>query len=123
MSYARGLSFPLQMSSDGSFRVDSGADKIKSNLKHIISTDLKERLMSPSFGCSVKDRLFKNMDESMASFIRMQVKTGIETSDSRVSVIDVRVNSGGLDGILSISIQFRIDGFDDLQDVTLFIKD
>lgn len=123
MTYANGLGFPLQISSGGSFKTESGAEKIMSNIKHIVSTDIRERLMLPSFGVSAKQRLFKNMDASMISFLKMQVKTGIETSEPRVSVVNVGVNTSELDGILNLAIQFKIDGFDDLQDVTLFIKD
>lgn len=123
MTFSSGLKFPLQLSSSGSFEVVSGAEKMKSNIEMVLSTDIRERLLNPLFGTSIKNRLFRNMDASSIAGLKLQIKTGIETSEPRVSVLDVIVNEIQTDGVLDIVVQFRINGSEDIQDVSIFIKD
>tara|TARA_R100001244_G_scaffold25113_3_gene25518 strand:+ start:26322 stop:26756 length:435 start_codon:yes stop_codon:yes gene_type:complete len=66
---------------------------IKNDILQLLLTGLKERVMRPNFGTPIRTTPFEPDDSFTAGNLRNQVFQAIETSESRVGVRDVIINS------------------------------
>lgn len=122
MAILKGLSFPLRIGPRGSFIESTGIDKIKDNIKAIILTSMGERVMSPNVGSLGYLYLFKSIDSQSGQELKNYIRTGVELSESRVSVISVDLTPTDK-GKLLINMTFKIDTGTEYHDLSLIVEE
>jgi len=121
MPILKGLSFPLTFSRRGALSTSTGVDKIKENIKAIVLTSLGDRLMNPHIGSVGYHYLFRSIEESERSFLKHQIRQGVESGEGRVTVLDVVVEQPNREGELLISMEFKIDTSNEFENITFYI--
>ena len=123
MPNLNGLSFPLRIGPRGSFITTSSINKIKDNLKAIILTKYGERFMSPTFGSLGYLYLFKNLNPQTIEAVKATLIRGIEASDKRITVVSLELIPPNEQGVLEISLKFRLSNYTEYQDLSVFIQE
>lgn len=121
MAKLKGLSFPLKFSPIGSLSTSEGIEKIKENIQAIVLTAVNERVMNPSIGAMGYEYLMRNLQEPEVSFLKHELRLGIESGESRVVVLDINIDQPELDGKLLISLNFKLDNSNEYEDLTFFV--
>lgn len=86
----------------------SGPDDIQSSLEILLSTSLGERIMQPTYGSNLKDYIFEPLDSSLDAFMKDLIKTAILYFEPRIHLDKVSLESLPLQGIVTISLDYRI---------------
>jgi len=113
--YGQGISYPLQISSTGGLRKASSFEKIEESIRIILGTQHGERRMRPTFGCNLKSLAFAPNNEETASLARYYVETGLHAWEPRINVLEVLVQNDNRNGILVISVHYRIKATQDVR--------
>ena len=104
-----GWSFPPEFDRAGAkVEMTSGVEDIERSLQIIFTTALGERVMSPTFGCSMRDMVHEPMNSSMIAYIQNMLKTAILYHEPRIDADRIDVVPDPLDGVLTITIGYRI---------------
>lgn len=102
----RGVSFPLQVTDDGSLKTSEDVDLLRDRIFHILYTEQKERIMRPAFG--LPDYAF----ETRASFtpIYESIRSALITQVKGVDSFEV---SGSFfpPATLQLRIDWMVSGF------------
>lgn len=107
--HGRGWSFPPSFNRNiSSVAMTDGVDDINRSLEIIISTDMGERIMNPTFGCGVSQYVFGVMDSSTLALIEDNIRTSIILHEARVDVEDVNLDLNGGSGTLDITIYYKL---------------
>jgi len=105
----RGWSFPPTFDSyQGEVKMETGFEDINQSLQIILTTRLGERLMRPTFGCSLEDRIFDTIHSGAIGFLKNMIETAILYGEARIDVEEVHLNFDAPKGILWIEIQYQI---------------
>ena len=83
-------------------------EAIKRAVRNVVLTNKGERFYNPLFGGNIRKYLFELFDNTTTISIRKTISRAIETYESRVSVIEVRVDSNIDRNELYISTGFTI---------------
>jgi len=86
----------------------SGPEDIQSSLEILLSTSLGERIMQPTYGSNLKDYLFEPLDASLEAFLKDLIKTAILYFEPRIHLDKVSLESVPLEGLVTISLDYRI---------------
>ncbi len=119
---AIGITLPFQKGNNGYFAQSyQTIDQIKSNIRNLLLTKRKERLMHPTFGTALYEALFEqNTDD-----LEIKVQNSIEESIARwmpfVSIEEIIVDQSNTNRdrySFDISLSFRVSGQQNLETVT-----
>lgn len=88
--------------------METGFEDINQSLQIILTTRLGERLMRPTFGCSLEDRIFDTIHSGAIGFLKNMIETAILYGEARIDVEEVHLNFDAPKGILWIEIQYQI---------------
>lgn len=123
----QGFAFPLRKNARGGIEISSQEQKIKESIYMILGTQPGERLMRPTFGCSLRSLVFAPNTKATANLARHYVEEALKTWEPRIIVEDVTVKNDyvttqndreNLDtNGLSISIRYRIKVTYELQNL------
>jgi uncharacterized protein len=105
-----GWGFPPQFDPlDKKSRMVSADEDIRESLHILLSTSPGERVMSPSFGCGLRSRVFSSVSASMITEVKDLVERAILFFEPRITInaIDV-VLRDPLGGILDIDIRYTV---------------
>lgn len=91
-----------------SVQMISGPEDIQSSLEILLSTSLGERIMQPTYGSNLKDYIFEPLDTSLDAFLKDMIKTAILYFEPRILLDKIRLESVPLQGIVTISLDYRI---------------
>ena len=97
-------------------------DAVKESIKNIILTDRGERLFQPTLGGDIRAMLFENNTPATLKIIQEQVKTIINSYETRANVIDVQTTSNIDDNVVAVKIIFAIRNREDPVTVTVFLE-
>lgn len=95
----------------GDIKVVENVASVMGSIDNILRTRKGERVMLPSFGSSLGNLVFENIDETLMKFVAHDVKESIERWDDRVSVEQVQAVTEPDRSAVSIVIKFRIKGY------------
>lgn len=106
----RGWGFPPEFSKNTkSVLLTEDESDIEKSLDILLSTRPGERIMVPEYGCNLDELLFKPLNLTLKTFVSDLIKTAILYHESRIDIEKIRIDpSGDNDGILLISIDYRI---------------
>jgi len=81
---------------------------VKRALRNLILTNRFERPFRPNFGSTVTQSLFDNFDNLTVSDVKEAIKVAVQDHESRVQLLDVRVNATPDQNSLRVTILFRV---------------
>lgn len=97
-------------------------DAVKESIKNLVLTDRGERLFQPNLGGDVRAMLFENNTPSTLKIIQEQIKSIINSYETRANVIDVQTTSNIDDNKVAVKIIFSIRNREDPITVTVFLE-
>jgi uncharacterized protein len=104
-----GWSFPPAFeAATGEVALTSGVRDIERSLEIIFTTALGERIMNPTFGCSLGDMVFEPMTTGNIAYLETLVKTAILYHEPRIDADSVAVVFDDGDGRLWINIGYTV---------------
>jgi phage baseplate assembly protein W len=104
----RGWRFPVELDG-GDLRYEKEEAKIEQSILIILGTARGERVMRPDFGSRLRELLFAPINSSTRALASRYVMDALTQWESRIEVLAVSADPrGGLDGILDISIDYRV---------------
>lgn len=104
----RGWSFPPNFHPAG-VAMTAGVEDIERSLDILLTTRLRERVLSPDYGSDLEENLFEPVDTRLLTRVREQVKTAILYHEPRIELIDVTAEEPSESpGVLLIEVQFRV---------------
>lgn len=107
----RGWSFPPSFDrSLAEVETTFGVPDIERSLEIIFTTSLGERIMNPTFGCSLEDMVFEPMNTSTHTYIQNLLETAILYHEPRIDAEAVEVKPDELEGLLRIEIRYKVRG-------------
>lgn len=97
-------------------------DAVKESIKNLVLTDRGERLFQPTLGGDIRAMLFENNTPSTLKIIQEQIKSVINSYETRANVIDVQTTSNIDDNKVAVKIIFSIRNREDPITVTVFLE-
>lgn len=106
----RGWSFPPTFSkADQGVQMVAGVRDIEQSLANLLSTRLRERLLTPDFGCDLHNSVFEAMNTTVITRIKDMVSTAILYHEARIELLEVSVSEPPESlGTLLIEVQYRV---------------
>lgn len=109
-----GIRFPFRFSVSGGVQKADGVDKIVSNLKALVFTALKERVIRKNVGTIGYQRIFRSGDDTSLDLVKNLVREAIATHEPRVLVLSLKVRSvedrEGVKEFIDVLFVFRETG-------------
>lgn len=107
----RGWSFPPTFDrASAQVETTFGIADIERSLEIIFTTALGERVMNPTFGCSLEDTVFEPMNTPMRAYVQNLLETAILYHEPRIDAESVDVQSDDLEGMLRIVVHYKVRG-------------
>lgn len=106
-------------------RLVSGVEAIKVAVRMILLTTPGERLMSPDFGCRLRELLFKPATAAVGRLAEQYVREALEKWEPRIELQQVQVKfepGGGRDERLTVALVYRIHGTQEVLSDTLTME-
>lgn len=88
----------------------SGVEDIERSLEIIFSTVLGERVMNPTFGCSLREMMFETMNTARLAYIQNLIRTAILYHEPRIDADVIDIDFGAEQGRLMIAITYTVRG-------------
>ncbi|MBP0030693.1 GPW/gp25 family protein [Roseofilum reptotaenium CS-1145] len=104
----QGVSFPLQVTRQGSLALSAEDLNIRQSMVIILMTDLGERVYRPNFGCRLSELAFAPMNQDTLSLMRIWVQEALEQWEPRITVIKVLTIPRQEEGRVDLMIQYEI---------------
>ena len=95
---------------------------VKRALRSLILTDKFERPFRPSFGSTVKQSLFENIDSLTESNVKDAISRAIRDHEPRVELLEVRVNATPENNSLQVTIYFRVQNQAEPDELSLVLE-
>jgi Bacteriophage baseplate protein W len=106
-----GWSFPPAFRNQpGEVVMTAGVADIERSLQIIFTTALGERIMQPTFGCSLDDAVFDPMNTSRVTYIENLIRTAILFHEPRIDAKSVTVRPDPPEGLLRIEVDYAVRG-------------
>ncbi|MCP3166779.1 GPW/gp25 family protein [Myxococcus qinghaiensis] len=105
-----GWSFPPTFSRcTGGVLMVSNDQDIRESLWVLLSTSLGERVMLPSYGCELRQMVFRSINTTLTRQIQDYVQQAILYWEPRIAVDAVTVQrDASVDGMLSITVSYIV---------------
>lgn len=104
-----GWSFPPTfISESASVATTSGIEDINRSLEIILTTQLGERIMQPTFGCSLRNHVFEVLNAGSIGYIQNMIKTAVVYHEARIDVKEVKLDSNSSEEYLLIEIIYQV---------------
>jgi phage baseplate assembly protein W len=104
-----GFAFPLMPDSSGRLGYVTGEDAIEQSLAVLLQTWLKERVMRPDFGSSLREQLFAPGSERSLRLLEQSVRVAIRDHEARIEVDNIAASTDPRDQTyVLIEIAYRI---------------
>jgi phage baseplate assembly protein W len=105
----RGLSFPLQVDSQGRLALTNGENEIEQSIRIILETSPGERVMRPTFGCRVWELLFESRNATTEALLKQYVREALAMWEPRIDVIGVDILEESMyDAAIMVNIRYTI---------------
>jgi len=104
----QGVSFPLQVTRQGSLALSAEDLNIRESIVIILMTDLGERVYRPNFGCRLSELAFAPMNRETLTLMRIWVQEALEQWEPRIIVRQVLTLPRQEEGRVDLIIQYEI---------------
>ncbi len=85
---------------------------IARSVRNIVLTNPGEKFFDPSFGSSVSEILFENVDDITAITIKDEIENSLRNYEPRVELIDVFVDPNYDSNQFDVTVSYKIIGID-----------
>lgn len=123
---AIGITLPLQITNTAFNQSFKTIEQIKTNIKSLLLTKRKERVMQPLLGSGLNELVFEQNDEDLENKIEDTINQSLEDWLPYVVIDSIVINQSNelKDGNrVEVSISFRIDGSPTLETVTFNVDE
>jgi uncharacterized protein len=104
-----GWSFPPIFNREtAEVELTSGVPDIHKSLEILFTTSLGERVMNPTYGCSLEEVLFDTLDTSRLAYIENLLKTAILYHEARIDAQKIELRPEMPEGVLWIQISYTV---------------
>lgn len=86
----------------------SGVEDIERSLEVIFTTALGERIMNPTFGCSLAEIVFESMNAGRITYVVNLLETAILYHEPRIDAEGILVTPDAQEGVLWIRVEYRV---------------
>ena len=107
----RGFPYPVFRNANGMLSPTEGLEQIKADLRHLLNTQPRERVMLPEFGTPLRQLAFNPNDEMVRQEARKIVSNAIENEEPRVIINKIDVESGSATSVSSRRNDQREDNY------------
>ena len=105
----RGIAFPPRIGSSGRLAWSEGAQNVRESIRIILLTDLRERLMRPTFGGGLRALLFEPNTLATRRLIEERTRRALERWEPRIRLDRVTAESDPDDAHTAIvQIVYRV---------------
>jgi phage baseplate assembly protein W len=102
----RGFSLPFRINAARSVAWESGSEKLKENLIHILLTGVGERVMRRDYGGGLRQLLHDPNNEALRAIVQHQIAKSVGRWEPRVQLQDVVVTQEG--GTLMVTLHYVV---------------
>lgn len=123
---AIGITLPLQITNTAFNQSFQTIDQVKTNIKSLLLTKRRERVMQPFLGSGLTELLFEQNDEDLEDRIESTIVQSLQTWLPYVvidTIIIEQSNELKDRNSLDVSITFRINGNPALENVTFNVEE
>lgn len=123
---AIGITLPLQITNTAFNQSFQTIDQVKTNIKSLLLTKRRERVMQPFLGSGLTELLFEQNDEDLEDRIESTIVQSLQTWLPYVvidTIIIEQSNELKDRNSLDVSITFRINGNPVLENVTFNVEE
>lgn len=92
----------------GDIAVKYDNEAVKASIKHLVLTNLGERLFQPTVGSTVSGHLFENITPLTVGLVKKAIEDVINRYEPRAELIDVKVEAKNDENSLEVTIMFYI---------------
>jgi len=100
-----GISYPFDGTIPGLLEYKGVNNVLKSAIENLLMTRLGERVMMPTFGTTVLDRLFDPNDDVLSSQLSSELSNAISVWDNRIEIVTLDTERD--DHYLKIKLQYK----------------
>ena len=105
----RGISFPPRVGPDGRIAWSEGADNVRESIRVILTTELRQRLLLPDFGCGLNRFLFEPNTPATRQQVQDQISKALARWEPRIALEAVTVDPDPQDPYTAVaSITYRL---------------
>ena len=108
--------------STGKLLLKKNNDAVKQGVRNLILTNYYERPYRPSFGCSIRSRLFDLVDSSTEMDVKEDVELAFENELNRAILLNVGVVVNADMNSLRVNIVYRPINAKELVETTLILE-
>lgn len=123
---AIGITLPLQITNTAFNQSFQTIDQVRTNIKSLLLTKRKERVMQPLLGSGLNELVFEQNDEDLESRIEETISEALETWLPYVIVDTIIIEQSNElkdRNRVEVSIKFRINGNPTLETVTFNVDE
>jgi phage baseplate assembly protein W len=122
--YAIGITLPIQIGNTAFNQSFKTVDQVKTNIKNLLLTKKRERVMQPNFGSGLQELLFDFNDETLAEKIEQTITEAIQTWLPYINIEEINVQQSNElkdTNTVNISLTFSIGSEVELNSVSFTI--
>ena len=122
--YAIGITLPIQIGNTAFNQSFKTIDKIKTNIKSLLLTKKRERIMQPNIGSGLQELLFDFNDDTLAEKIEQTITEAIQTWLPFVNIEEINIQQSNElkdSNRVDISLTFTVGNEVDLNSVSFTI--
>ena len=97
-------------------------EQLKYNILNYLLTDAGERVFNPTFGASIRARLFEQITVESNESLQLTVKASVENYFPSVEVIDISIISDPNRSLISIQFSYRIKNTNETDNILLNLQ-
>jgi phage baseplate assembly protein W len=106
---AIGIVLPIERGSLGYFRQSfTIQEQSKSNLINLMLTKRGERVMQPTFGCTIHEKLFSNITPQVEAEIRSSIQEAVNTWMPYINLENIQIRKEEIKNSIFIKIDYSI---------------
>ncbi len=122
--YAIGITLPLQIGNTAFNQSFKTIDQVKTNIKNLLLTKKRERVMQPNLGSGLQELLFDFNDDTLAEKIEQTITDAIHTWLPYINIEEINVQQSNElkdSNRVGISLSFTVGNEVDLNSVSFTI--
>jgi phage baseplate assembly protein W len=122
--YAIGITLPIQIGNTAFNQSFKTIDQVKTNIKNLLLTKKRERVMQPNLGSGLQELLFDFNDDTLAEKIEQTITDAIQTWLPYINIEEINVQQSNElkdSNRVGISISFTVGNEVDLNSVSFTI--
>jgi uncharacterized protein len=119
-SEIRGFAFPFQIDPrTGGVKDESGDDKLRANIVHILLTNVGERVMRRSYGGGLRQLVHDPNNSALWAIVQHQVGKSIGILEPRVLLRDLTVSQSDDGATVFVSVKYLVRRTQEVQSLSV----